>query len=126
MIQILTAHPPDHEWNGLRVSGAEGLEAGLIADFDLPWNMRGTVLRDGPMNAGKRDANQANVRTRILEQIRKRPGMTELELAKFIYGPSAQQPQVNSHCRNLRDQGLVERRGGGGAEEPFMYYPRES
>lgn len=44
VVQILTAHPPDHEWNGLRVSGAEGLEAGLIAEFDLPWNMRGTTL----------------------------------------------------------------------------------
>lgn len=41
-VQILVAHPPDYDWNGLKMSGAEGLEAGLIADFDLPWNMRGT------------------------------------------------------------------------------------
>lgn len=44
-VQILIAHPPDFEWNGLRISGAEGLEAGLIAEFDLPWNMRGTRIR---------------------------------------------------------------------------------
>lgn len=42
-VQILVAHPPDHDWNGLRISGAEGLEAGLIAEFDLPWNVRGSL-----------------------------------------------------------------------------------
>ncbi|HEY0164404.1 MAG TPA: GIY-YIG nuclease family protein, partial [Sphingomicrobium sp.] len=40
-VQILIAHPPQHRWNGLTIKGAEGLEAGLISEFDLPWNMRG-------------------------------------------------------------------------------------
>ena len=43
IVQILTAQPPDQEWNGFCVKGAEGLEAGLIATFDLPWNLRGAV-----------------------------------------------------------------------------------
>lgn len=41
VVEILIGHPPNHTWNGLKVSGAEGLEAGLISEFDLPWNMRG-------------------------------------------------------------------------------------
>jgi hypothetical protein len=48
VVQIAIAHPPDFEWNGLRVSGAEGLEAGLIATFDLPWNMRGSISALSP------------------------------------------------------------------------------
>lgn len=42
VVQILIVHPPDFEWNGFRISGPEGLEAGLIAQFDLLWNMRGS------------------------------------------------------------------------------------
>jgi hypothetical protein len=42
-VEILVAHPPDQDWNGFKVSGAEGLEAGLIAEFELPWNMRGAL-----------------------------------------------------------------------------------
>ena len=41
VVQIFVAHPPDQHWNGFKISGAEGLEAGLIADFHLPWNVRG-------------------------------------------------------------------------------------
>lgn len=41
-VEILLAQPPDSEWNGLKIRGAEGLEAGLIAEFDLPWNVRGS------------------------------------------------------------------------------------
>jgi hypothetical protein len=40
-VQVLIAHPPDIEWNGLKISGSEGLEAGLIGQFDMPWNIRG-------------------------------------------------------------------------------------
>ena len=43
MIQVLVAHPVDGTWNGLKISGPEGLEAGLIQDFDLPWNIRGSA-----------------------------------------------------------------------------------
>jgi hypothetical protein len=48
VVQIAIGHPPDFEWNSLRVSGAEGLEAGLIATFDLPWNMRGAISAPSP------------------------------------------------------------------------------
>lgn len=41
LVDVLVAHPTDSEWNGLRISGAQGLEAALIADYDLPWNRRG-------------------------------------------------------------------------------------
>ena len=40
-IEILTASPPDLEWNGLPVHGSAGLELGLIKKFALPWNVRG-------------------------------------------------------------------------------------
>ena len=43
VVEILVASPPDHDWNGLRINWAEGLEAGLIAEFNLPWNMRGSA-----------------------------------------------------------------------------------
>lgn len=35
------ACPPQHSWNGLTIRGAEGLEAGLIAEYSLSWNVRG-------------------------------------------------------------------------------------
>lgn len=50
-VQILIGHPPDFEWNGLKISGAEGLEAGLIAEFDLPWNVRG--VRASPLHVAQ-------------------------------------------------------------------------
>jgi hypothetical protein len=39
-IDILTASPPDLEWNGLPIHGSAGLELGLIKKFKLPWNIR--------------------------------------------------------------------------------------
>ncbi len=36
----LYAVPHDHDWNGLPVHGAPGIELGLIKKFKLPWNMR--------------------------------------------------------------------------------------
>lgn len=40
-ISVLIAFPADGEWNGWRLSGAVGLEAGLIADYTIKWNVRG-------------------------------------------------------------------------------------
>lgn len=40
-VHIYVASPPNFEWNGLSVSGAAGLELGLIRQFRLPWNVRG-------------------------------------------------------------------------------------
>jgi hypothetical protein len=42
-VDVHFACPPSFAWNGFTVSGAEGLEAGLIQNFMLPWNMRGTA-----------------------------------------------------------------------------------
>jgi phage tail tape-measure protein len=41
-IEIYTAQPPDLTWNDLPVNASAGLELGLIRQFDLPWNLRGT------------------------------------------------------------------------------------
>lgn len=43
LIDIYIATPSDLEWNGWPISGAEGLEAGLIKTYHLPWNVRGAL-----------------------------------------------------------------------------------
>lgn len=42
-VEIWYAHPPSSTWNGFSIRGDEGLEAGLIQQFSLPWNMRGAL-----------------------------------------------------------------------------------
>lgn len=42
LVEIFCAEPPDFDWNGFPISGVEGLEAGLIRRFRLPWNVKGT------------------------------------------------------------------------------------
>lgn len=42
VIEIYTAEPPNSEWNGLPIHGAAGLEMGLIKQYSLPWNRRGS------------------------------------------------------------------------------------
>jgi hypothetical protein len=121
-VQILVGHPPDHEWNGFRISGAEGLEAGLIATFDLPWNMRGAdPAASGPAMAERPNASRGARIGRVIDAVRQRPGMTELEIAKALYGRGAVQQQVNQECRRLVQRGLVERRGAGGRSDPYVY-----
>lgn len=126
IIRILLAHPPDHQWNEFPIKGPEGLEAGLIASFDLPWNMRGTDQPNGP-KASKRPADgtstKSNLSERILDLVKRRPGMTELDIAKAIYGPNAVQPQVNQDCRLLVGKRLMHRRGAGGRADPYVYHP---
>lgn len=124
VVQIFTVHPPDHDWNGFRISGAEGLEAGLISEFDLPWNMRGSqpVVQQGPeiMKFESR-RRRSDIAQQILEIVKRRPGMTELEIARAIYGSGAVQQRVNQYCRALLAQGLIERGGRGGATDPYIY-----
>lgn len=118
VVQILTAYPADYDWNGFRIRGAEGLEAGLIAEFNLPWNVRGTSRIEAveqPMN------RQSGVRGRIIELVRERPDITELAIAKAIYGPKAVQQKVNQQCRSLAQLGMLIRRGRGGVSDPFVY-----
>jgi hypothetical protein len=124
VVQILIAHPPDDEWNGFTIKGAEGLEAGLISEFDLPWNVRGAAKVAEPERTPTTAPRQSDIEAKILDLVRKRPGMTELEIAKAIYGPSALQPQVNQYCRKLLQAGHIIRRGSGGRSDPFVYHDR--
>jgi hypothetical protein len=124
VVEILLAHPPDQDWNGLRIKGAEGLEAGLIEHFDLPWNMRGSQTKLSAPPANRRSSAsklKRKLADRILEIVRARDGMSELDIAKAIYGPTAVQQQVNQDCRLLVSHGLIERRGKGGRSDPFTY-----
>jgi hypothetical protein len=50
--------------------------------------------------------------------VSRRPGLTELALAKSLFGR-----MVNSTCRHLFRDGRVERHGTGGPGHPFAYYP---
>jgi hypothetical protein len=40
-VDIHFARAPVITWNNFTIRGAEGLEAGLIADYAIPWNLRG-------------------------------------------------------------------------------------
>lgn len=126
-VRILVAHPPEQKWNGFLIKSAEGLEAGLIADFELPWNMRGTnPTRASPRVAPAADPDQTKsgrAADRVLDLVKRRPGLTELEIARALHGPSAVQQQVNKECRKLVKGGQIIRRGHGGAADPFTHYP---
>jgi hypothetical protein len=127
IVQILIAHPPDREWNGFIIRGAEGLEAGLIGEFDLPWNVRGSAQRIMPeatAHQRKDSMEQGSVADRIIAAVRERSGMTELEIARRLFGPRAAQQRVNQDCRLLVQRGLLERRGTGGVSDPFVYHAR--
>lgn len=117
VVEILVAHPDDYDWKGLKVRGSEGLEAGLIADFHLPWNVRGTA---SAKFAKKSDGPRAAY-DRVLNVITRRPGLTELEIAKALYGRDAVQQQVNADCRMLVELGTIERLGVGGRGDPYTY-----
>jgi len=124
-VEILIAHPPDQQWNGFVIKGAEGLEAGLIEEFDLPWNMRGTLSHAPRSMTDTRDESSSRGRLsdQILVVVNRHAGMTELDIAKAIYGPTAIQQQVNQDCRLLVNRGLLRRGGRGGRNEPYTYFP---
>jgi hypothetical protein len=58
--------------------------------------------------------------------VSRRPGLTELALAKSMFGRMGYQQRVNSTCRRLFREGRVERHGTGGPGHPFTYYPEKS
>ena len=89
-ISIHVATPLDGDWNGLPVSTAEGLEAGLIDRFELPWNQRGTSRKQAtaPPNTSAKSPKGSR-RRQAFELILKRPNMTEIEIAQHIFGKSA-------------------------------------
>lgn len=121
-VRILLAHPVDGIWNGLRVSGPEGLEAALIKDYELPWNKRGVTLVPPPppavdanrpsrnaFDSAIRPSGSLAVRSAIIEFVAKHPGSTEREIAQGLFGRSGVQQQVNPHCRELVQVGRLER-----------------
>ena len=62
--------------------------------------------------------------TEVLEfLITNGPGRTEAQLADAIFDKNAYQQRVNEDCRLLVNRGRVERRGIGGADDPYKYYP---
>jgi hypothetical protein len=59
----------------------------------------------------------------IEQLVSRTPGLTELAVAKSIFGRMGYQQRVNSSCRHLFKEGRVERHETGGPGHPFTYYP---
>lgn len=59
----------------------------------------------------------------VLELVRRRPGLTELELSQHLFGRGGVQQRVNPVCRRLVSERRLERRGAGYASDPFTYHP---
>jgi hypothetical protein len=55
--------------------------------------------------------------------VRRKPGLTVIELVRRLHGRATYQQQVNSACRRLVAEGRLERQGRGGWGDPFTYYP---
>lgn len=111
VLRVLIAHPEDMVWNGLRVSGSEGLEAALIEDFSPPWNKKGST-KTIPAVAAPASAlkpARGEVGAAICDFVRSNPKCTELQIARAVFGPSAVQQRVNSLCRELVQKGLISR-----------------
>ncbi len=60
---------------------------------------------------------------RIEQLVSEKPGMTEAELSKALFGADkGYQQRVNGDCRLLVDRGTLERRGQGGISDPYTYH----
>jgi hypothetical protein len=57
----------------------------------------------------------------IINELRKKPGMTAVKIAVNIFGRRQYYPKVYRECRRLVDAGRIERRGKGGQDDPFTY-----
>lgn len=60
---------------------------------------------------------------KILHLVQVRPGLTEVEIAMGLFGPDAYQQRVNWQCRCLVQRRSIVRRGNGGLDEAYRYYP---
>ena len=58
----------------------------------------------------------------ILLLVTRKPGLTEMEIAKHLFGGVGYQQRVNSTCRRLVREYRIERRGIGGPGHPFSYH----
>lgn len=111
-VRVFVAHPEDGHWNGFRTSGSEGLEAALIEDFDLPWNIKGSAPQAwtaASSSPPRKQRRQGVIPRAIRDFVAVNPRCTELQIAKGVFGLNAVQPQANGHCRRLVKQGLLER-----------------
>ena len=111
---VLIAQPEDQAWNGFRISGPEGLEAALIEDFSIPWNLKGSTVVPSSENAPafhpvKGSQRHKNVAQAIIEFVKKNPKSTELQIAKGVFGPNAVQQRSNPYCRRMVESGVLER-----------------
>lgn len=130
-VDVYCACPPNLEWSGLVIRGPEGLEAGMIATFDLPWNHRGSgsapkstaIVDDG--NTTSSVPALASYSGRLIDQvenqIRRMPRQTEAQIARQLFGTSGYQQKVNPVCRKLVAVGRVRRLGSGGPGDPYTY-----
>jgi hypothetical protein len=57
--------------------------------------------------------------------VARRPGLTETQIAKALFGPAGYAQQVNGACRSLVRRGLIVRHGKG-YSEPFIYHSVDS
>jgi len=61
----------------------------------------------------------------ILSLLARKPGLTEVEIAKHLFARLGYQQRVNSTCRRLLREYRIERRGNGGLGHPFIYHRKE-
>jgi hypothetical protein len=58
----------------------------------------------------------------IINELRKKSGLTTMEIAVNIFGRRQYYRPVYQECRRLVVAGHLERRGGGVQGDPFTYY----
>ena len=59
-------------------------------------------------------------RDMIIDVIRRKPNLSEAQIADEIF-PNPYQQRVNPICRALLKEGLVKRSGRGGPYDPYTY-----
>jgi hypothetical protein len=62
-----------------------------------------------------------SLRSKICEIIHARPGVTNGQIARVIYGSVEAQSQIMRICRELLAEGRIHRVGSGSANNPYRY-----
>jgi hypothetical protein len=74
------------------------------------------------MLTAKQEVIKMTVADDILDEVSRKAGLTEMEIAALLFGrKNAYQQRVNSTCRRLVNDGKLIRDGKGGANDPFTY-----